>query len=103
MNGTVLTGCLELTCTFAEGSQAQSCILTICKIENGIEDSCMNISINRAESTEGQRLQNLQPGLYTIREVAEIESNGQLTVHKKHNVLELRVTEPPPSTTISGF
>ena len=98
-----MTGGVELSCTFADGSQAQSCILTICKMENGFEGSCWNITISRAESTKGQQVANLQPGLYTIIKVAEVESNGQLTIHKKINILELRVIEPPPSTTISGL
>ena len=103
MNGTVLPGGLEFNCIFAEGSQAQSCILTVCRMENGIEESCMNITISREDNTESQQISNLQPGLYTVREVIEVENDGQLTIHRKKNVLELSVTEPPPSTTISGF
>ena len=61
------------------------------------------MTISRAESTKGQQVANLQPGLYTITKVAEVESNGQLTIHRKRNVLELRVIEPPPLTTISGL
>ena len=103
VNGTVLTGGVEVSCTFADGSQAQSCILTICRMENGFEESCWNITISRAESTKGQQVANLQPGVYTITKVAEVESNGQLTIHRKRNILELRVIEPPPLTTISGL
>ena len=99
----MLTGGLELSCTFADGSQAQSCILMICKMEYGVTEFCMNITISREESIVGQQVDNLQPGLYIIREMAEVESDGQLTIHRKQNVLELRVTEPPPSTTIPGL
>ena len=97
MNGTVLPqdGGVELSCTFAEGSRAQSCILSVCIMEDDIEEPCMNITINREENTTNQQIINLQPGLYIIREVAEVESDGQLTVHRKKNVLELRVNEPP--------
>ena len=97
VNGTVLPqdGGVELSCTFAEGSRAQSCILSICRMEDDIEEPCRNITINREENTVNQQIINLQPGLYIIGEVAEVESDGQLTVHRKKNVLELRVNEPP--------
>ena len=62
-----------------------------------------SVEYDRAESIKGQQVANLQPGLYTITKVAEVESNGQLTIHRKRNVLKLRVIEPPPSTTISGL
>ena len=97
VNGTILPqdGGVELSCTFAEGSHAQSCILSICRMEDDIEEPCMNITINREENTVNGQIINLQPGLYIIREVAEVESDGQLTFHRKKNVLELRVNEPP--------
>ena len=98
MSGIVLPGGLELSCTFGEGSQSQSCILTVCRTENGITEFCKNITINREENIESGQINNLQPGLYTVREVAEVENNGQLTIHRKKNVLELRVTESSTAT-----
>ena len=97
VNGTVLPqdGGVELSCTFAEGSRAQSCILSVCRMEGDIEEPCRNITINREENTVNQQIISLEPGLYIIREVAEVESDGQLTVHREKNVLELRVNEPP--------
>ena len=103
MSGRAIPGGLELSCTFAEGSQAQSCILTVCRMENGTEESCKNVTISREESTEGQEIKHFRPGLYIIIKVAEVENNGELTIHRKRNVLELRVTEPPPLTTVSGL
>ena len=90
MSSTVIpeTNGLELSCTFAEGSQAQSCILTLCKKENYIiEGSCLNIHVSRNVSIE--RISNLSPGLYTITEVAEVESDGNVTILRSEEALEL--------------
>jgi hypothetical protein len=65
-------------------------------MEDDIEELCRNVTINREENTVNKKI-NLLPGLYIIREVAEVESDGQLTIHRKKNVLELRVNELPPS------
>ena len=103
VNGTEIPGGLELNCIFAEGSQAQSCILTICRMESEVEESCKNISISKGKNSESGQVNNLLPGLYTVRQVAEVESNGQLTIHRKKNVLEFTVTEIPLSSTKSGL
>ena len=42
-----IPGGLELDCTFAEGSQAQSCILTVCRLENGMEELILYESNHR--------------------------------------------------------
>ena len=99
VNGRPIAGGLELSCTFAEGSQAQSCILTIC---NGTYlEICRNISISREDPQTSGRLKGLDPGLYTIRKVAEVESDGQVTVHRRIVVLELQITESV--TTLGSF
>ena len=104
MNGSAIAGGLELSCTFADGSQAQSCILTVCKMENDIiaEGSCMNTTITRdlQSLTSSGQVTNLQPGLYTISEVAEAESDDVVTILRSAGqVLRLMITEPPPTTT----
>ena len=100
MSGIAIAGGLELTCTFAKGSQAQSCILTVCRMENGMEVSCMNITISREKPQMSGRRTTLQPGLYVVREVAEVESDGQVTMLRlRRNILELMITEPSLTTT----
>ena len=48
VSGRVIPGGLELSCTFAEGSQAQSCIITLHRIvENGMEFHCEHIHQQR--------------------------------------------------------
>ena len=104
MNGSAIAGGLELSCTFADGSQAQSCILTVCKMENDIivEGSCINTTITRDPQflTSSGQLTNLQPGLYTISEVAEVESDGGVTIFRRRGeVLEFMITKSPLTTT----
>ena len=67
----------------------------------------MNITINR-DSEDPQtsvRITNLQPGLYVVREVAEVESDGQVTTLSRRNVLELIILSPPitNSTIVPGL
>ena len=90
---------LELNCTLAEGSQAQSCILNVCRIEKGILGSCTNITIGRDDPQTAGRISNIPPGLYVVREVAEVESDGQITILERKNILELRIPDTIPSTT----
>ena len=104
VNGSAIAGGLKLSCTFADGSQAQSCILTVCKMENDIivEGSCINTTITRDPQflTSSGQLTNLQPGLYAISEVAEVESDGIVTVLRSTGeALQFMITEPPPTTT----
>jgi hypothetical protein len=99
VSGRALPGGLELDCTFAEGSQAQSCILTVCRLENGIEEYCIDLTIVREQS--GQ-VTGLQPGLYTVKNVIEVESDGSMTLLKRTDALQLNITEPPPTTAPTG-
>ena len=77
---------LELRCTFMRGSHAQSCRLTVCEQLNGvaIEQSCINVSIARHQnqqiSTKIITDFTIGSGTYMIAEVAEIESDGTVTV-----------------------
>ena len=105
VSGRALPGGLELSCTFAEGSQAQSCILTICRIENAMEVSCMNATIGREDRQSGIQLLGLQRGLYVLRKVAEVERDGQLTVHGIIDTIELNIEQAPTrvSTDIAGI
>ena len=74
-----IPGGLELSCTFASGSQARSCVLTVCRVENEVidEGSCVNITITRNENAATKMVDQL--GEYRIREIAEIESDGEMT------------------------
>ena len=98
MSGRAIADGLELSCTFAEGSQAQNCILTIYRtLENGME---LFISIIRENPQTSGRVLNLGVGEYVVREMAEVESDGQITIHRRrHNMLKLLVTEPAPFIT----
>ena len=100
VSGRAIAGGLELSCTFAEGSQAQSCILTIYRIlENGMERFITNASIRRVNPQTSGQVLNLDLGEYVVREVAEVESGGQVTIHRRRDVRKLSVTEPAPVTT----
>ena len=100
MSGRAIAGGLELSCTFAERSQAQSCILTVYRVfENGMELFVANISISRVNPQTSGRVLNLEVGEYVVREVAEVESDGQVTIHRRRDVLELSITEPSSTKT----
>ena len=105
MTGRAIPGGLELNCTFAEGSQAQSCVLRVCRIENDTE-KCKNLSIRRESPQKSSQLTGLQPGYYVVKNVTEIESDGSMTIHRRTDVLQLNITEPPPTAaptvTMSG-
>ena len=60
----------------------------------------MNISISRVNSQTSGRVLNLAVGEYVVREVAEVESDGQVTIHGRRDVLELSITEPSSTKTI---
>ena len=103
MSGRAIPGGLELDCTFAEGSQARSCILTVCRLENGMEEEyCMNLTIVRENLPLSGQLTGLQPGLYTVKNVTEVESDGSVTLHRRTDELQLTITEPPPTTAPTG-
>ena len=98
-----IPGGLELDCTFAEGSQAQSCILTVCRLENGMEEYCMNLTIIRENLQQSGQLTGLQPGLYTVKNVAEVENDGSVTLFRRTVELQLNITPTiAPTGTISG-
>ena len=95
-----IAGGLELNCVFAEGSQAQSCILTIYMIlEGGMDTIIASVSINRGNSQENRQVLNLDLGEYVVRSVAEVESDGQVTTHRRRDILKVSVTEPTPATS----
>ena len=102
MSGRAIPGGLELDCTFAEGSRAQSCILTVCRLENGMEEYCMNLTIVRENLPLNRQLTGLQPGLYTVKNVTEIESDDSVTLLRIIIDLKLTITEPPPTTAPTG-
>ena len=103
MSGRAIPGGLELNCTFAEGSQAQSCILTVCRLENGMEEYCMNLTIVRENLQQSGQLTGLQPGLYTVKNVTEVESDGSMTFLRRTIDLQLNITPTiAPIGTISG-
>ena len=105
MNGSSLSGGhgLELSCTFASGSQARSCVLTVCRVENEVidEGSCVNITIHRNELSfiSTQQVTNLQPGhVYILKEVAEVESDGSVTIVLNQNIPPSQYIIVEPST-----
>ena len=106
MSGRAIAGGLELSCTFAEGSQAQSCVLLICPKGTGFEGSCVTTTIFRnphdsSLMSTGQ-ITNLQPGLYLVIALAELEKDGELTSLRRKTELELELLiYPPPQTTTS--
>ena len=106
VSGRAIADGLELSCTFAEGSQAQSCILLICSKETGFEGSCVTTTIFRNPHDSllmsiGQ-ITSLQPGLYLIRALAEVERDGELTSLRRKTELELELLiYPPPQITTS--
>ena len=104
VSGTAIAGGLELSCIFAEGSQAQSCILTIYRILNSetrksMEIFIANVTISRENAQTSGQVLSLELGEYVVREVAEVESDGQVTIHRRRDVLSLVITEPAPTTT----
>ena len=100
MSGRAIAGGLELSCTFAEGSQAQSCVLSIYRIlENNGDRFITNISISRENPQAIGILANLDLGDYVVRDIAEVERDGQMTIHIRIDELELSVIESAPVTT----
>lgn len=100
VSGVAIPGGLELNCVFTEGSQAQSCILTIYMIlEGGMDKLIANVSISRENPQTSGQVLNLDLGEYVIRSVAEVENDGQVTTHRRRDILELSITEPAPATT----
>ena len=97
MSDRAIPGGLELDCPFAEGSRAQSCILTVCRLENGMEEYCMILTIVRESHQQSGQLTGLQPGLYIVKNVTEVESDGSVTLLRRTVVLQLTITEPPPT------
>ena len=102
VSGRAIPGGLELDCTCAEGSQAQSCILTVCRLEKGMEEYCMNLTIIRENLQQSGQLTGLQPGLYTVKNVTEVECDGSVTLLRRTVDLQLTITEPPPTTATTG-
>ena len=98
MSGSQVADGLEFNCTFAEGSQAQSCILTVCKIEEG--EFCKTITISRnPQSTIATVLvNNLPPGIYVIREVGEVEHDGTVTLLSQRELVTICIEIPPART-----
>ena len=102
VSGRAIPGGLELDCIFAEGSRAQSCILTVCRLENGMEEYCINLTMVRENLQQIGQLTGLQPGLYMVKNVTEVESDGSVTLHRRTDILQLTITEPPPTTAAMG-
>ena len=81
----------ELNCTYAEGSQAQGCILMICN-----SSLCINATIPRdSQSKFIEQVNELQFGDYAITAVAEIEEDGEVTSLRTRDALELMIAFPP--------
>ena len=102
VNISALAGGLELSCTFVSGSQAQSCLLTVCSVEDCSVNTTVNITRNGGSLTFAKEV-SLQAGMYTIGQVAEKESGGEVTVVRgiavgeAVNVIDVNTTSAPPS------
>ena len=106
MSGRAIPGGLELNCTFADGSRAQSCTLTISRIlipEDGTDRFIVNVSITRVNSHSSGQILNLDLGEYVVREIAEVESDGQVTTHRRRSILTLLITELAPIKTTGAY
>ena len=101
VNITAIPGGLELSCTFVNGSQAQSCLLTVCRVEDG--SSCTQnttITRNGGSLTFTKLVTNVPSGMYTIRQVAEVERDGEVTVVRGIDVGEaVNVTDVITTST----
>ena len=62
----------------------------------------MNLTIVRESLQQSGQLTGLQPGLYTIKNVTEVESDGSVTLLRRIIDLQLTITEPPPTTATTG-
>ena len=62
----------------------------------------MNVTIYREDSQTARQITNLQPGIYIVKEVAEVESDGQVTFIRRILMLsEFMITDSPQTTTIN--
>ena len=76
ISGSVIGEGLELSCTFANRSQTQSCILSVCRLENvNHRGSCINVTIPRDNHslTSSEQLTNLSPGQYVVSLVGQMD------------------------------
>ena len=92
------------------GSQAQSCLLTVCQVED--ESSCITnttITRNIGSLTFTKEVTNLPSGMYTIRQVAEVERDGEVTVvsgidvGEAVNVIDVPTTSATPTSPSGGI
>ena len=101
MSGSPIAGGLELSCTFATGSQARSCVLTVCRVEDNsiLKESCTYSTISRNNNllTSVKHEPISTSGMYGIVQVGEVESNGRVTVVELMS--EISIYLPPVSTT----
>jgi hypothetical protein len=67
-----------------------------------MEEYCMDINIVRENLQQSGQLTGLQPGLYTVNNVIEVESDGSMTLHRRTDSLQVIITEPPPTTAPTG-
>ena len=58
----------------------------------------MNLTIVRENLQQSKQLTGLQPGLYTVKNVTEVESDGSMTLLRRTDELQLTITEPSPTT-----
>jgi hypothetical protein len=66
-----------------------------------MEEYCINLTIITIGEQSGQ-LTGLEPGLYTVKNMTEVESDGSMTLHRRTDALQLNITEPPPTTAPTG-
>ena len=62
----------------------------------------MNLTIVRKNLQQSVQLTGLQPALYTVKNVTEIESDGSMTLLRRTDALQLNITEPSPTTAPTG-
>jgi hypothetical protein len=67
-----------------------------------MEEYCMNLTIVRENLQQSGQLTGLQPGLYTVKNVTEVESDGSMTLHRRTDALQVNITEPLPTSDPTG-
>ena len=106
VSASAIAGGLELSCTFATGSQARSCVLTVCRVEDNsiLKESCTysTISRNNNSLTSIKQEPISTSGMYSIVQVGEVESSGRVTVVELMGEISILYLPPVSTTSTPG-
>ncbi len=96
-----MTASLQVGCTFVKDTLAMGCELTVCKTG---DEMCTDFRLSPANPAT--ILSNIEPGTYTITQVAEIEQDLRKVVIRSDvplGTLEATLSlSGPVSTTVMG-